>query len=159
MTTPLAAYANLRLLIPQPVVPANFRSGMPAAASSWVVQCFAKSPVSQPGQPLPSIDPSRRTLEGYITGWAVLPANTSWLAAASAFTWTSTGLAPAGLAVGAEGTGILAALSSLPTITGPAQQGRVTITALGGAFGPGGIGGLVRRELGDAITVELQVTA
>jgi hypothetical protein len=159
VTTPLAPYANLRLLIPQPVTPANFRAGVPAAAGSWVLQCFAKAemPNGRPGQDLPSIDPSKRALAGYITAWALLPANTSWLAAASAFTWTTTGLAPAGLAVGLQGTGYLGDLSALPTTASPAQRGEATITGLAGTFGPGGIGSLLRQELGDAITVELQV--
>ena len=161
MTTPLAPYANLRLLIPQPVAPANFRSGVPAAAGSWVLEMFAKAemPNGRPGQELPSIDPSKRALAGYITAWALLPASTSWLAAASAFTWTTTGLAPAGLAVGQQGTGLLGRLAALPTIAGPAQRGEATIVRLGGDFGPGGIGEILRAELGDAITVELQLPA
>jgi hypothetical protein len=161
MTTPLAEFANLRLLIPQPVAPANFRSGVPAATASWVIEMFAKSEAAggQPGQSLPSIDPARRTLSGYITAWATLPANTSWLAAATAFTWTTTGLAPAGLAVGLQGTGLLGRLAALPTIAGPAQRGEATIVRLGGDFGPGGIGEILRAELGDAITVELQLPA
>jgi hypothetical protein len=161
MTTPLAEFANLRLLIPQPVAPANFRSGVPAPTASWVIEMFAKSEAAggQPGQSLPSVDPTRRTLSGYITAWAVLPANTSWLAAATAFTWTTTGLAPAGLAVGLQGTGLLGRLAALPTIAGPAQRGEATIVRLGGDFGPGGIGEILRAELGDAITVELQLPA
>jgi hypothetical protein len=161
MPTPLAPYANLRLLIPQPVAPANFRSGVPAATASWVIEMFAKADGSgaAPGQGLPSIDPSRRTLSGYITAWALLPANTSWLAAASAFTWTTTGSAPDGLALGLQGSGYLGNLSALPTTTGPSQRGEATITGLAGTFGPGGIGDLVRQELGDAITIELQVPA
>jgi hypothetical protein len=161
--TPLAPYANLRLLIPQPVVPEDFRSGVPAPTASWVIEMFAKSETpgidSRFNQQLPSIDPSRRTLSGYITAWAPLPDETSWLAAASAFSWTTTGMAPDGLAPGLQGSGYLGDLSALPTTTGPAQRGEVTITGLGGTFGPGGIGALVRQELGDAITVELQIPA
>ena len=37
------------------------------------------------------------------------------------------------------------------------QQGEATITSLGGSFGPGGIGAEPRAQLGDAITVELQM--
>ena len=158
MATPLAPYANLRLLIAQPVAPANFRAGVPAAAGSWVIEAFAKAagPNAQAGN-LPSIDPMRLLLEGYVTAWAVLPSNTSWLATASAFTWDTTGLAPAGLLSGAGGRGILTKLSALPTLTQPAQQGEVTITGLAEPFGVGGIGDLVRSELGDKIRVELQV--
>lgn len=154
MPTDFAPYANLRLLIPQPAVVEDFRSGVPASTASWVLHIFAKGPTTvAPGTP--SIDPRSRTLEGYITAFATLPANTSWLAASSAFTWDTTGLAPAGLLVGAGGPGLLGVLEALPTITG--QQGEATITSLGGAFGPGGIGAELRSQLGDAITVELQV--
>ena len=158
MATPLAPYANLRMLIPQPVAPADFRSGVPAADGSWVIEAFAKavSPNAQAGS-LPSVDPMRLLLEGYITAWAVLPEDTIWLAAGSAFTWDTTGLAPAGLLPGAGGRGILTRLSALPTLTQPAQQGEVTITGLAEPFGVGGIGDLVRSELGDKIRVELQV--
>jgi hypothetical protein len=161
MATELAPYANLRLLLPQPVAaPANFRSGVPAAAGSWVIECFVKR---QDGKEydkvvgnLPSVDPRRQILEGYITQWAVLPANTLWIAARSAFTWTTTGLAPAGLLPGANGRGILTVLQALPTITQPAQQGEVTIVGLADPFGPGGIGAEVRAELGDKIRLEFQ---
>lgn len=155
MPTDFAPYANLRLLIPQPAAaPANFRSGVPASTASWILHVFAKgSTAAAPSTP--SIDPRTRTLEGYITAFATLPANTSWLQATAGLAWDTTGLAPAGLLAGASGRGFLGVLESLPTVTG--QQGEATITALGGAFGPGGIGAELRAQLGDAITVELQV--
>lgn len=162
MPTDFAPYANLRLLIPQPVAaPANFRSGVPIGTGSWVIECFARAQqaAGTPGAPLPSIDPSVRTLAGYITAWATLPANTSWLAARSAFTWTDTGLAPAGLLTGIGGRGFLGVLPSLPTIAASGQQGEATILGLAGSYGPGGIGAELREVLGDAITVELQVAA
>jgi hypothetical protein len=157
MPTDFAPYANLRLLIPQPAAaPANFRSGVPAGAGSWLIHVFAKGPATA-APATPSIDPRTRTLEGYITAWATLPANTSWLQATAGLSWDTTGLAPAGLLTGASGRGFLGLLESLPAVTG--QQGEATITALGGAFGTGGIGAELRAQLGDAITVELQVAA
>ena len=157
MATDFYDYANLRLLIPQPAaIPANLRAGMPAATASWVVECFAKGEnTDAPG--LPSIDPRRRVLAGYITAWAALPANTSWLAVRSAFTWTDTGLAPAGLLPGASGRGFLGVLPDLPTITNNGQQGEATILALADPYGPGGIGAELRQQLGDRIRFELQV--
>ena len=157
MATDFYPYANLRLLIPQPVqAPANFRTGVPLNATSWVIEAFVKGENS-PTTELPSIDPMRRTLAGYITAWAVLPANTSWLAASSAFTWTTTGLAPAGLLAGAGGRGFLGVLPSLPTITAGGQQGEARILALMDPYGPGGIGSELRSVLGDRIRIELQV--
>jgi hypothetical protein len=162
MATDFTPYANLRLLIPQPpTAPANFRSGVPVGTGSWVIECFARAEqaAGRPGQELPSIDPSKRTLAGYITAWATLPANTSWLAVRSAFTWTETGLAPSGLLTGMGGRGFLGVLPDLPTITASGQQGEATILGLAGTYGPGGIGAELRDVLGDAITVELQVAA
>lgn len=156
MATDLAPYANLRILLPQPVAPANFRAGVPAAAGSWVIECFAKGGGTDPATGLPSIDPRRQVLEGYITQWAVLPANTIWIAARSAFAWNTTGLAPAGLLPGANGRGILTVLEQLPTLTQPAQQGEVTIVGLADPFGPGGIGAEVRSVLGDKIRIDFQ---
>lgn len=156
MATDFAPYANLRLLIPQPAAaPVNFRSGVPAGAGSWLLHVFAKSPATAEAAGPPSISPRSRTLEGYITAFATLPANTSWLQATSGLAWDTSGLAPAGLLTGASGRGFLGVLETLPTVTG--QQGEATITSLGGSFGPGGIGAELRAQLGDAITVELQM--
>jgi hypothetical protein len=156
MPTPFAPRANLRLLIPQPpALPANFRSGVPPSTASWVLEAFIRGP-ENPGADLPSTTPQVRALSGYITAWALLPSGTSWLAAASAFTWDTTGLAPAGLAAGLGGRGYLGSLSALPTTATPGQLGEVTITSLGGRYGPGGIGDLLRTRTGDAIDIELQ---
>ena len=159
MPTPLAPYANLRLLIPQPpAAPANFRDGVPASTASWVLQAFVKGETGT-GEDLPSTDPKSWILSGYVTAWAVLPANTSWLAAASAFSWTDTGLSPAGLVAGLSGRGYLGDLSALPTTATPGQQGHASIQSLAAPYGPGGIGGIVRQKIGDRIRVELQVPA
>jgi hypothetical protein len=161
VATELAPYANIRLLLPQPpAAPANFRAGVPTATGSWVVEAFIKrlenKADDKPAIGVPSIDPRRQLMEGYITAWATLPANTSWLAARAAFTWTDTGLAPAGLLPGANGRGILTVLSALPTLTQPAQQGEVTVLGLADPFGVGGIGAELRAELGDKIRIEFQ---
>jgi hypothetical protein len=159
MATDLAPYANIRLLLPQPVAPVNFRAGVPAAAGSWVIECFAKNSGTDQADALPSIDPRRQILDGYITQWALLPADTSWLAARSAFSWTTTGLAPSGLLPGANGRGILTVLEQLPTLTQPALQGEATIVGLSDPFGAGGIGAEVRAVLGDKIRIDFQLAA
>lgn len=162
MATDFAPYANLRLLIPQPAAtPESLRDGLPASTGSWVIECFAKAPNGSgaDGPAPPSVDPSVRSLAGYITAWAMLPAQTDWLAARSAFSWDESGLAPAGLMVGMGGRGLLGVLPDLPTLSGNPQQGEATIQGLSGNYGSGGIGAELRTQTGDAITIELQVVA
>lgn len=155
MATDFAPYANLRLLIPQPVAAVSFRSGVPSSAGSWVLHVFAKGQTAAAAD-LPSVSPRTRTLEGYITAWAPLPTGASWLAASSAFAWDTTGLAPQGLLPGASGRGFLGILESLPAIAASGQQGEATITGLAEPFGPGGIGAELRQQLGDRIRIDLQ---
>lgn len=158
MATDFYDYANLRLLIPQPATaPVNFRSGVPSGTGSWIIQCFVKGETSAAPE-LPSVNPRMRVLTGYMTGWATLPASTSWLAASSAFSWNTTGLAPDGLLPGAMGRGFLGMLDRLPTIAASGQQGEATILGLAEPFGPGGIGSELRQLLGDRIRVEFQVS-
>lgn len=162
MATDFAPYANLRLLVHQPIeAPTSLRDGVPTSSGSWVIEAFIKgeSGTLRDATGTPSLDPSKRILSGYITAWATLPAETDWLAAGSAFGWDDTGLAPAGLMVGMGGRGLLGVLPDLPALSGNPQQGHATIIGLGGAYGPGGIGGELRGETGDALTVELEVVA
>lgn len=162
MATDFYPYANLRLLIPQPAAtPESLRDGLPASSGAWVIEVFAKAEqgAGRDAPAPPSVDPSKRMLAGYITAWAELPANTSWLAARSAFSWDETGLAPVGLMVGMGGQGLLGVLPDLPAVSGNPQQGEATIRGLSGTFGSGGIGAELRAVTGDAITIELQVVA
>jgi hypothetical protein len=162
MATDFAPFANLRLLIPQQAAaPTGLRDGLPASSASWVIEAFVKAEqaAARDGAETPSVDPSRRVLAGYITAWALLPENTDWLAASSAFSWDETGLAPSGLIAGVGGRGFLGVLPDLPTLSGNPQQGKGTIIGLSGIYGPGGIGAELRPELGDAITVELHLVA
>ncbi len=162
MATDFAPYANLRLLISKPAeAPEILRDGLPAGSDSWVIEAFVKAEqaAGRDAAATPSVDPSKRVLSGYITAWAVLPANTSWLAARSAFSWDDSGLAPPELAAGMGGRAFLGVLPDLPALTGNPQQGEGTIIGLSGIYGPGGIGAELRPELGDAITVELHLVA
>ena len=157
--TDFLEYANLRLLIGKPAAaPANFRSGVPAGTGSWVVEAFARGETVAAAD-LPSVSPRSRILAGYITAWANLPANTSWLAARSAFTWTETGLAPDDLRLGMGGRGFLGVLGGLPTREGTWLEGEATIIGLTEPFGPGGIGAELRQQLGDRIRIDLRVAA
>ena len=157
MPSPFQDYANLRLLVRQPPTSLNFRSGVTANTAAWVIEAYTKGETVAAAD-LPSVSPRSRILEGYLTRWAVLPQNGNWLAAASAFTWTDTGLAPAGLLPGITGRGFLGSLPDLPTTTG-GQQGKATVISVAGAYGVGGIGAELRTALGDALTISLEVPA
>lgn len=157
--TDFLEYSNLRLLIPKPAAPPlDFRTGVPQGTGSWVIHCFARGETVAAAD-LPSVSPRSRVLSGFITAVADLPANTSWLAASTAFSWDTSGLASADLRLGMSGRGFLGRLEELPTLTATALQGEASIIALGDPYGPGGIGDEIRREAGDRIRVELNVTA
>jgi hypothetical protein len=155
--TDFAPYANFRLLWTPPGEITDFRSGTPVAGTPVVIEAFLKGETGTPIQ-LPSVGAAPRILNGYITAWATLPAQTSWLAAGSAFSWTDTGLAPDGLLPGVSGRGFLGSLPDLPTLTG-GQQGEATVISVAGVFGIGGIGAELRAALGDALSISLEVPA
>jgi hypothetical protein len=157
MPTPFYSRSNCRILIPQPPsAPANFRSGVPASTASWVLEAFIRGPMSE-GEDLPSTTARVRNLSGFITAYATLPTGATWTAAGSAFSWTTTGLAPEGLLPGLMGRAYLGDLSLLPLTPSPGQQGEATITSIGGRYGPGGIGAQLRRSTGDAIDLTLEI--
>ncbi len=158
MPSPFLQYANLRLLIRQPPTSLNFRSGVTANTAAWVIEAYAKGETVAAAD-LPSVSPRSRILAGYLTRWAVLPTGGNWLAAASAFTWTDTGLAPAGLTLGMSGRGFLGILPDLPTKSGTWLEGEATILGLSEPFGPGGIGAELRAAGVEKLRVELQVPA
>ena len=157
MATDFAPYANVRILWTPPGTVSNFRSGTPAAGTPIVIEAFLKGETGTPVE-LPSIGAAPRTLSGYITAYATLPAGGSWLAAGSAFTWTDSGLAPEGLLPGVTGRGFLGSLPDLPATTG-GQIGKATVISVAGVFGVGGIGAQLRAALGDALSISLEVPA
>lgn len=158
MPSPFQEIANLRLLVRQPPTSLNFRSGVTANTAAWVIEAYAEGETVAAAD-LPSVSPRSRILTGYLTRWAVLPTGGNWLAAASAFTWTDTGLAPAGLTLGMSGRGFLGVLPSLPTKAGTWLEGEATILGLSEPFGPGGIGAELRSAGVEKLRIELQVPA
>ena len=157
MPTDFTPYANFRFLWTPPGTIEDFRSGKPTDGTPVVIEAFLKGETGT-ATSLPSIKDAPRVLTGYITATAAVTGNASWLAARSAFTWNTTGLAPAGLLPGIKGRGFLGSLEALPAITG-AQQGHVTVISVGGTFGVGGIGAELRAALGDALQLSFEVPA
>lgn len=152
MATDFAPYANLRFLWPQPAEITSLRTGIPAPAALVAIEAFVKGDAPTV-QELPSLRTGTRVLTGYITRWAPVPAGADWLDSGAGWSWTDTGLMPAGLAAEARGRAYLGPLSALPTLGG--LVGEVTVMHLGGQFGIGGIGAELRTALGDAIRVSL----
>lgn len=150
MATDFAEYANLRFRWTRTNAPANLRNGVPTAGTTYVLQAFVKASAPSPDV-LPQLTAGQTVLSGYLTAYATLPNGTSWLAAASAFSWTETGLAPDGLLAGAEGRALLGRLESLPTVAPGGVEGKATIRALQQPFGIGGIGAELRTALGDKV--------
>ena len=148
MATDFAPYANLRMLWTPPGVITTFRAGVPAAGPAVVVEAFAKSQ-GRSEQDLPGVMAGSLILEGYITRWAALLGNASWLVAGSSLSWDETGYRPAGMLPGAEGKAVLTDLTVLPTLIDGAEQGRLRILDLSQPFGVGGIGIELREALGD----------
>ena len=157
MATDFAPYANVRILWTPPGTITNFRTGVPAAGAAIVIEAFVKGETGT-AIDLPSIGAAPRVLSGYITAFATVPAQTDWLAAQSAFSWDSTGLAPAGLLPGTKARGFLGYLEALPATTA-GQRGEATVISVAGVFGVGGIGAELRAALGDAISISLEVPA
>ena len=158
MATDFAPYANLRILWTAPGTITTLRNGVPAGGTATVIEAFVKGTAASP-QELASIHPQARVLEGYITAYATVPGQGSWLAAGSAFSWDTSGLAPSGLRPGAIGRALLGTLEALPTVAAGSLQGKATILGLQEPFGVGGIGAELRTALGDKIRVSLEVPA
>jgi hypothetical protein len=156
MATDLLLYSNLRMLWTPPGAISNFRSGVPAAGVPIVIEAYIKGQ-GRAEQDLPGVTAGAVLMEGYITRWATVPTagtpplRINWLSAASAFTWTDTGLRPAGLLPGAQGPAVLTKLASLPTLPTGAERGEIRLVEIGQPFGIGGIGDELRAELGDKI--------
>jgi len=151
MATDLAPYANLRLLMKQPVVPVSLRNGPSSTASSWIIDCYAKGEMFDTAD-LPSVNPRGQVLKGYVTQWAVLPSGGNWLVPSSQLQWNTTGLVPSGLRPGAIGDGFLGVLNSTD-----GRKGLATILAISDPYGIGGVGAELRQEIGDSISIQLQV--
>ena len=151
MATDLAPYANLRLWMKQLVVPVSLRNGPVGSGGSWIIDCYAKGEMFDTAD-LPSVNPRGQVLKGYVTQWAVLPTGANWLVPSGQLQWNTTGLIPEGLKAGAIGDGFLGVLNSTN-----GRKGLATILAISDPYGIGGVGAELRQEIGDSISVQLQV--
>jgi hypothetical protein len=163
MASPFAEVGNARLLWLQPgSAPANFRQG-PAAVSTTrvVIEAFLRAVV--PTSPMGSaavegrqsvVNAVDRRVTAWIIRYATVPTGADWLAAGSAWTWTETGLLPAGL--GASRADLQCYWGPLPPSLATGRLGVFNLEQVGGDYGTGGIGAAVRAEAGDSIMGSLQ---
>jgi len=161
MASPFAEVANARILWDRPTeLPEDFREGWSGGTTDRVVvELFLKASqpsaldVASPEGRRSLVAGADRSVSAWVTRWAVLPDGADWLAAGTGWTWTETGLLPAGL-----GPGRLA----LPLYWGPLPPSTVghtctlNIDQAGGDYGTGGIGAEIRAEAGDQIIGSLQ---
>lgn len=146
MPTPFAPFANLRMLWRRPTAAVtSLREGMRPTTDLVVIEAFAE--VSGPGGEQESGGRSigAGSIEGNITRWAVVPSGGGWLDAGSAWSWTDTGLRPAGLPRGEKLEAFMGAISNLPAVT-EGERGWITIATLSGV---GGIDAVIRAAAGD----------
>lgn len=144
----LAALSNLRVCWQAPGAPADFRSGSGPAGAVHVIEAYAEAKGRSDRDVPGFLREGVLRLEGIITRWALLPEGAGWLDAGTAWAWQTDGLRPDGLLPGAQGRAYWGLLSELPAL-GDGELGEVTFSELGGAFGAGGAGALVRSKLGD----------
>lgn len=148
MATPFAPYANLRILWTPPGTIADFRSGVPAGGTPIIIDAFGKSQGASDKE-LPGIAIGNVVYTGYITRWLELPEDASWLDNDEEWEWTDDGTRPDGLLPGASGKAFLGDLSSLPEVISGAERGVLTFSEIGQNYGVGGIGSIIRGEIGD----------
>jgi len=157
MSTPYAEFANCRFLWMRPTSgPIDRRVGPGTQAEAVVIEAYLRinSAASTLGGnsraegPASSVVPMGQDYRGFITRHAVLPEGAAWLDDGLAWTWDSSGRAPAKLrATTLESQAYLGQLSSLPS-TDNGQIGVLTTTLVGSAYGTGGVGELMIAEAG-----------
>lgn len=149
MATPFAPFANLRMLWRRPTAAlTSLRDGMRPTTDLVVIEAFAE--VSGPGGEQESGGRSigAGSIEGNITRWAVVPGGGGWLDAGTAWSWTDSGLRPAGLPRGEKLEAFMGAIGNLPATT-EGERGWLTIATLSGV---GGIDAVIRAAAGDEFT-------
>jgi hypothetical protein len=158
MATPFAAFPNLRIVWTPLGAITDLREGVQEAGTPILIEAFAKG-VGRTEELTGGIRAGALVLDGYVTRYATMGAGQSITTAASAFSWTGTGLRPPGLLPGAIGEAFFGNVQGLPTVTPGAERGKVRFTVFSADFGVGGIGALVRPLTGDKFKALLGTVA
>lgn len=150
MTSPFAAYANLRLRFERrtDAIP-NFRDGSRVPTEIVVIDAWARS--NEAGgseQQSGGLAIGQFTLSGFLVRHAVLPPGADWLGLGMTWDWDTTGLRPRGLQAGDKLQAYWGDLSELPA-TDDADLGWLTLSQISHPYGSGGIGARLRAAAGD----------
>lgn len=150
MTSPFAAYANLRLRFERrsDAVP-NFRDGGRVPTEIVVIDAWARSNEAGGGeQQTGGLALGQFTLSGFLVRHAVLPPGADWLGLGMTWEWLETGLRPAGLRAGETLQACWGDLTGLPAVD-DAELGWLTLSQISHPYGSGGIGARLRTAAGD----------
>lgn len=159
MASPFADFPNVRLAWDRPTgPPTNLRNGLSAAVETIAIEGFLGGPggttdqgLSDPAGAPSALAAGALAVKIYVIRWALVPSGQSWLLSGTSWTWTSTGLRPSGLiASDRELQAYRGPMTALPTPS-IGTIGTMMIDQVGTPYGDGGIGGLLRDEIGDVL--------
>lgn len=150
MTSPLAAFANARLLLETPGARGGPENGYKRAPGQQVVvEVFLKQLSPEAGtayRQLVASSVANDFLSGYVVAYAPVPAGADWrtIELASAAGVEATGLRPAALRKGLKLAGL---------VFGSRFTAAAEVIEAAGAYDDHGIGGIVRSIIGDRIVI------
>lgn len=151
MASPFADLANIRLRWERAGsgIP-DLREGSAGTVEALVIEAFAKVPSMASPSQLGGVQIGPGGITLYVTRWALLPPGADWLGTGAGWSWTETGLRPAGLRAGARLQAFKGDLGDLPVVAG-GEDGWLEINDINPPFGDGGVGAEIRQAAGDKL--------
>jgi hypothetical protein len=172
MASPFEDFPNVRLAWQRPTgAPADLREGLAAPTETVAIEGYltgdgvlsgastiGAAPITARAMGLPNVvAPGSRSARVYVIRWALVPSGDEWLDVGTGWAWTATGLRPDGLTAGEQELQLyLGPLAALPT-PGPGTVGTAVIDQVNGPSGDGGVGALLREEVGDQLFITLRL--
>lgn len=158
MPSPFAEFpASARMEWRRPAAnPTTLRDGTRTPTVAVVIELFAKAKRSSSRdasaeENLSLVAAGSAAFSSYVIRWAVVPAGDTWLGAGTAWTWDTSGLAPAGLVAGEQPHKLY--MGSPDDLAAP-KAGTIrelVISQVGPDQGTGGVGAIIRESAGDKI--------
>jgi hypothetical protein len=151
MASPFADLTNIRLRWERPGngIP-DMREGGLQSMDVLVIEAFAKVPSIAAPAAVGGVQLAPGGASIYVTRWALLPPSADWLGTGAGWTWTETGLRPAGLRAGARMQAFRGDLGDLP-VQGGGELGLFELHEINPPFGDGGVGAEIRAAAGDKL--------